>query len=105
MDTLKSWKLVDVERRFKSNPESFEIPSKLRRRLIRPGTLVKLVFELKGTEDDTEVGAERMWVKVINRKQGKYTGVLDNDPQYISDLVAGEKISFEAKHIASIWKD
>lgn len=98
---MKSWELEDVETAARNNQDSFFIPAREERNSQKIGDLVRLHFLLKEPKDDAP-RAERMWVEIIKSKSllGKYVGVLTNQPQYIRDLNAGDKIEFYPKHIA-----
>lgn len=45
-------------------------------------------------------GIEHMWIGEIEFKDGKYSGILDNDPEYITEYKAGDKIDVDASKIS-----
>ena len=67
-------------------------------RKLKKGNLVKLIFVVI-SPDSHGTTAERMWVKIVKHKDDIYEGLLDNHPMHIKDLVAGDPISFEERHI------
>lgn len=71
----------------------------MRERLL-PGDLVKLIFLQTGG-----AAVERMWVEVTSIRNDGYEGRLDNDPTQIPGLAAGETVSFEPRHVMSVWVD
>jgi len=99
------WQLEDGVEAHLKNPRTFWIPSLLRRHLIWPGQIVKLMFRI-GLVNETGKAweeTERMWVVVKRRNGfGKYEGVLDNDPYCTKGIQAGMKVNFEARHIIQI---
>jgi hypothetical protein len=91
--------LVDVERRHREYPESFEIPSEAERKAIQRGDKVKLVFRDR----------ERMWlfVEVVAAWDDLFhVGRLSNQPvdPGLGGLRRGDFIEFQARHIAAIEK-
>lgn len=98
---MNNWKLVNAETRAKTSPETFEIPDREARESLKPGNIVKLIFEL---QNSTDIAGERMWVEIIGKADNMYIGTLDNDPQFIKDLAAGDKIDFRPEHITEIWE-
>lgn len=95
-----SWSLVDCEARHREHPGTFELPSRSRRTHLRYGDLAQLIFTNGATSGCV---AERMWVRVIERaSQGRYVGMLDNTPDTIRDLKHGDRVAFEARHIAKV---
>ncbi len=99
------WELEDGVASHRRSPKTFWIPSTLRRYLIRPGQIVKLMFRigLEEEEGKTWEETERMWVIVKRRVRfGRYEGVLDNDPSCTKGIRSGMKVLFEARHIIQI---
>ena len=84
--------LVDVEKRQQETPETFWIPSKEDRESLQPADHAKLIFN-----------TERMWVEVGQLTETGYVGKLKNNP-VLCDMVHGETVWFEAKHIMEIEK-
>lgn len=93
------WWLDDAERLNEAHPESFFIPPRERRDSLVAGDSVKLVFRLTPV---TEVGAERMWVEVVEAEGGRYVGMLLNQPREIVGLEPGDRIEFGPEHVASV---
>ena len=60
---------------------------------LRPGAIVKLLFEMPTPE--------AMWVIVTEADAGRYAGTLDSHP--VSDvLAAGDRVTFEARHVIDV---
>lgn len=90
------WHLGSGVDRNEAYPESFPVPTDEEKSIVRPGDLVKLMFEMK---DGT---AERMWVVVTSVKRGKYEGDLNHCPVLIPRLEAGKRLKFQRQHIIDI---
>ncbi|MEO8535791.1 MAG: DUF2314 domain-containing protein [Flavobacterium sp.] len=43
---------------------------------------------------------EHMWVGTIEFKDGKYSGILDNEPEYITEYKVGDKIDIDISKIS-----
>lgn len=97
------WSLEDVEETSQLHSSTFFIPSHKERKSQKRGDLVRLHFLLNNYTEESP-RAERMWVEIIDKKilSNKFVGVLTNQPLYISSLNLGDKIEFEAKHIAQV---
>lgn len=101
------WILANAEILSAESSETFSIPSKKERENLLPGEYAKLIFR---TSQSTEAGAsqqpsgERMWVKITKRTPEGYDGLLDNDPQVISTLSAGDLISFRPENIVDFQR-
>lgn len=92
--------LLDAERRHLADPDSFSIPRSDVRSSLQPGDLVKLLFGFGGGDQPP---AERMWVEVLEVQDAGYLGRLENQPQAISDLSPGARVSFEPRHVAATY--
>ena len=93
--------LQDVEAAHREAPRTFSIPRSEQRAALQPGDLVKLIFEAD-QPSPTGVTAERMWVRVQERRSSRYLGVLDNTPSFIADLAAGAGVEFGPEHVAAL---
>lgn len=94
-----TWVLVDVEPIAAEHKYTFYKPSLAAIAKIKPGENVKLIFRFESEEADAPE-AERMWVIVDTiEADGQFTGRLDNHPQWIKDLKAGDTIAFCTCHI------
>jgi len=93
------WELEDGVESHRKSPKTFQIPSAIRRHLIRPGQIVKLMFRIALEEEGKAwEETERMWVIVKCRTGfGRYQGVLDNDPYCTKGILAGLQVTFEAR--------
>ena len=45
-------------------------------------------------------GTEHMWIGNVEFKNGKYSGILDNDPEFVKEYKAGDKIDIEPSKIS-----
>jgi uncharacterized protein YegJ (DUF2314 family) len=100
------WELVSAEVRNAAHPDTFQIPTRDKRMSLVRGDAVKLLFHIESTEDGRmiERGVDRMWVIVKAAWDGRYVGVLDNDPGEAEGLLLhlGDEIVFGAEHVAAI---
>jgi hypothetical protein len=80
------------------------IPSREVRETLAVDDLVKLLFlidpEARNRVNDLPAG-ERMWVRVTSLEQGRYRGVLDNDPSAITTIKAGDEILFGPENVVA----
>lgn len=100
----KTWSLEDVSDRAKDARYTYYLPSKTALKLLKLGDAVKVVF-LCDVENDKGWSAERMWVQITKCGLWGYEGFLDNDPYYIPDIKAGDKVKFKSKHIIQLSID
>jgi hypothetical protein len=94
--------LQNVEEHHREYPRTFSIPRSEQRHALSVGQLVKLVF-IEGTSAQDGARVERMWVEVKEVHGQQYTGVLDNNPAYITDLEVGATITFGPEHVAALY--
>lgn len=97
------FRLGNGELRHQQNPRTFFIPSRAEREAVRPGDLVKLLFELVDPTDDMP-SAERMWVQVTHAQGGRYVGTLDNEPGALTSIGPGSRIEFGPEHIITLME-
>lgn len=95
---MKSWYVDDIREIAKKSKYTFYVPSKSVIAKLETGNLVKLVFMFESDASQAP-GAERMWVEIKEKNDNKFIGCLANEPAYIKDLVIGDEIEFETKHI------
>lgn len=96
---MPTWHLDDAEKLAQQYRYTFYRPSPPVLARIAPGDCVKLIFRFEST-DPSAPAAERMWVIVDDMlPDGHFTGHLDNEPRYISDLKHADPVAFEARHI------
>lgn len=83
-----------------AHPDSFYIPSEEARFGLQEDAIIKICF-------DMPEGAERMWVKVVERldEPGMFIGALDNEPFQSSEFGAGDEFFFHARNVINIWVD
>lgn len=96
------WGLLDAEAQHDAFPDTFPIPTRSERDVLRTGDMVKLVFVLD-PPPASGPNAERMWVEVRSAlADGTYDGWLTNQPVVISTLEPSSLVAFEARHVAGI---
>ncbi len=88
-----AWTLANVDELHAKNPKTFHVPPLWRRQQLGAGTVVKLRFE-------SADGGERMWVRVDERRDGRYRGTLDSEPIIIAALARRARIDFGPEHVA-----
>jgi hypothetical protein len=91
---MTGYKLTNATLRAHDSP-SFGTPSAKEISKIKPGNLVKLIFEHPR-------GSERMWVNVVSVTHGEFVGEVDNAAINPSLPKLGEKITFYADNIINI---
>lgn len=91
--------LLDAEAAHREHPRTYSIPRRLVRESLVPGDYVKLLFKI----DPPTAGlvVERMWVEVVDSKDGAYTGRLANQPGHLPNLRPGDIINFTPEHVAA----
>ena len=77
------------------SPNTFWIPSEAEKDAVRPGDLVKLMWEVRG------LPGERMWVHVTQVKGDRLEGQLSNTPVFVG-LDPGARVKFKREHIIDI---
>lgn len=99
-----SYTIDDAQHRAATNAE-FErlLPEEIDAQL-RPGVLVKLLFQY---DDGEQQHGERMWVRVTSREADRWVGELANDPVTIPPEVLdwGDTVRFEPRHVADIEEE
>lgn len=83
-------------------PRTFLIPNQEEIEKLDLGNLIKLIFVMESPQKNG-CHAERMWVKITNKQNGAFTGVLDNEPYYLKSIKVGDIITFKAENIAGIY--
>lgn len=91
-----SYTLSSAEALANAHPLTFEIPSLESRSNIKTDgdAHAKLLF----TDGEK---TERMWVQVTDKRGDTYTGLLSNEPVFLSPAY-GDLVEFKAEHIADI---
>lgn len=89
----KTITFVDAQEMGRKHPDTFEVPTNEELDAIKKGDSVKIC--------DEEAG-ERFWVTVDEIDGNKITGFVNNQ-LVSSDLHYGDLISFETRHIYSIY--
>lgn len=98
------YQLVDGEVLNREHPSTFLIPTRAEREALKPGDLVKLLFEIVDPQEGMPT-AERMWVRVAESRGNEYVGSLDNDPRVITTIGPGSQIKFEPHHVIATWDE
>ena len=83
-------------------PRTFLVPSLDELKSLKAGTLVNIIFVFE-KELKNGCNAERIWVEITDIQDGKFRGVLDNDPYFLKSIKRGDKITFETSNIASVY--
>jgi uncharacterized protein YegJ (DUF2314 family) len=99
-----AYRLGDGEALNREHPDTFQIPTRDERERLKPGDLVKLLFEVVNPEQGKPI-AERMWVQVTDLAADGYVGSLDNDPRIIKTLSPGSRIEFRPQHVIATWDE
>lgn len=97
-DSKPSWHLEDATVIAAENPYTFYKPSPEAISKLQPGNRVKLIFPFASSDPKAPL-AERMWVRIVRIEEERFFGVLDNDPQHVTDLKTGDAIEFDACHV------
>ncbi|MBU7317035.1 DUF2185 domain-containing protein [Paenibacillus oleatilyticus] len=95
-----AWILDNAVDRHKEAPYTFYIPGEEVLYRLQAGDLVKLIFMAEETLDNG-CGAERMWVKIVERNASDFRGELVNHPVYLESPQYGNMICFNSVHICS----
>ena len=99
------WCLDDGEEYQRAAPSTFWLPTREARESLQPGDLAKLIFRISLDDPDEPVAVERMWVLVRERITGGYLGILDNDPDALTEndeFWSGIELPFEPHHVINI---
>ena len=102
---IDGWQLMDGEQLHREAPATFEIPDLALRRILQPGDIVKLIFEIMVEGGGRDTAVERMWVVIRERIPGGYIGMLDNTPGEIAEndtFWVGSELPFEYRHIIDV---
>lgn len=95
------WFLVDVEKRHDQYPTTFDIPSRKDREGLKENAFAKLVFTTVPLF--AKNSGERMWVRVLGvTTDGRYHGMLANDPVLVDSIAEGTLVDFGPEHVADI---
>ena len=94
------WELEDIAKSATEIIYDSPIPTKLQRKSLKTGDLVKLKFTI---DEEGQLETERMWINVTGEKDGLFCGELDNDP-FTENLKIGQLIWFHPNHVFQIDK-
>ena len=104
----EGFQLVAIERGDAARVLAAPLPSEEERLAAKPGDVVKLIFEYRDADERKNgavVGAEHMWVAVVDYGDGCLIGRLDSSPQHTKLLKADDAVAFHPKHIIAFWRD
>ncbi len=92
--------IIDCVARYARDPTSLKPPTEAERTSLRFGDYAYLVFEV-----DTPKArhAEQMWVRVTGRVDGRYTGILANEPATTlvhAHVTIGTPVQFSPEHVS-----
>lgn len=90
-------KLMDGVERNAECPDTFHIPNQITRENVALRSFAKI-----GLTDPDGVNGERFWVRVVQVTDTGYVGEVDNDLTRFPDLMLGEEVPFEAKHVLGV---
>lgn len=104
------WELQNAEESHKRNPDSFWLPDLDDRKSLKRGDAAKLIFNIKGIDEngDSVIEVERIFVIVSERVGDQYIGILDAQPLCIDKnqeggyLCFGAEIPFSSEHVIVI---
>jgi hypothetical protein len=94
------WHLESGVRRNRKHP-SFQIPDEHEKQAIKPGVVVKLMFEIDDMRG-RHLWGEGMWVEVLAVQKRRVVGRLLNQPVAIPRLAYGDQVKFKRHHIIDI---
>ncbi len=80
--------------------EQFPIPSHSERHDLQPGAIVKV--GISWPPERNCGSGERFWVIILERRSGRYLGLVDNDLIGKSELNRGDLIQFGPEHVLDI---
>ncbi len=92
-----SWSLDDPTPRIVENSYTFFVPPPEMLDLLAPGDVVKLIFRSIPVRE--KWNAEKMWVEITQISGDHWVGKLNNHPDDMPQLKAGDEVRFERKHI------
>jgi hypothetical protein len=101
---IEHWELESGMVMNEQYPKTFSIPDEAVRRSMKPGNIVKLMFEYLYPDDD-KIGGERMWVEITELNGPYFVGRLRNPPAMIDewhDLDYDSEVVFLPEHVIDI---
>lgn len=92
---MNALEFVDAQEMARLHPDTFEAPLLEELNTIKTGSMVKVC-----------TGGERFWVAVVSVDGQRITGEVNNNLICTQDhgLDCGNMITFEARHVYSIWQ-
>ncbi|WP_010545535.1 immunity protein Imm33 domain-containing protein [Sphingomonas elodea] len=99
-----SYTIADPRPLAEAAPYTFFLPSENELLALRPGDLVKLIFQ--STPVSRAYAAERMWVRVTRMEGERLWGELDNEPLDMPQLRAGRAVALRRGDVIDLrWGD
>ena len=80
--------------------EQFPIHSHRERHGLQPGAIVKV--GISWPPEPGRGSGERFWVIILERRSGRYLGIVDNDLLFDNELSRGDLIQFGPEHVLDI---
>ncbi|MBZ9772900.1 toll/interleukin-1 receptor domain-containing protein [Mesorhizobium sp. CO1-1-8] len=107
---VEHWELQSGVVRNELHPDTFHIPDEARRRTLKVGDVVKLMFDYEYPDewDHDGLTGERMWVEISALRGPYFVGTLHNDPVCIADwhdLAHGSQVTFLPEHVIDVDDD
>lgn len=94
----KNWDLIDrLDFSDKDTVTAHHCSDDIEHKLEK-GSKVRLIFNAQESNSDKKI-TELLWVEILLVQDDKYLGQLEDDPKIISNLMRGEMIDFENRHI------
>ena len=95
---VKKWELVDRQDYKHQDTAMTDKYSECITHQLEKGSKVKLIFNTVEANSDTQC-TELLWAEILLVQDDKYLGQLEDDPKQIKDLMRGEIVEFEERHI------
>ncbi len=100
MKTIELFAENAVAKNAQYGDEQFPIPAHGERHDLQPGDVVKV--GISWPHEPNGCCGERFWVVILERRSGRYLGLVDNDLIGKSELNRGDLIQFGPEHVLEI---
>jgi hypothetical protein len=104
---IEHWELESGMVMNEQYPKTFRIPDEAVRRALKPGNIVKLMFNYSYPDDDG-IYSERMWVEITELNGPYFVGRLRNGPAALDkryDLEFDSQVVFLPEHVLDVYED
>jgi hypothetical protein len=104
---IEHWELESGMVMNEQYPKTFRIPNEAVRRALKPGNIVKLMFNYSYPDGDG-IDSERMWVEITELNGPYFVGRLRNDPAALDrryDLEFDSQVVFLPEHVIDVYED